>query len=220
MPSTRPTVLLTGFEPFDGESSNPSWTTVQAVQAGWTGDAVVHARELPVSFALVGQALAAAISDTNPDIVICVGQAGGAAEIRVERIAINVDDARIPDNTGLQPIDEAIVAGAPAGHFSTLPIKASVAAISALGIPAVVSQTAGTYTCNHVFYLLMHQLAPGMRGGFVHVPYSAEQAAGTERPSLPIASMTAAIAAVVTATLANRDDARITGGALANEISR
>ena len=213
-----PTVLLTGFEPFGGETTNPSWTTVQAVRDEWaeTGT-TIHTRELPVAFHLVGDALRAAIRETNPDIVICVGQAGGSAQIDVERVAINVDDARIPDNTGFQPIDEPIVAGGPAAYFSTLPIKASVAAISALGIPAVVSQTAGTYTCNHVFYLLMHELEahhPEVRGGFVHVPFGPDQVVGTARPSLPIESMVAAITAVVTASLTTAVDVKIGGGTL------
>jgi pyroglutamyl-peptidase len=220
-----PSVLLTGFEPFGGETTNPSWTTVQEVRDSWHGgemtvhgsDVTVHARELPVAFDLVGEALLTAIEQTQPDVVICVGQAGGAAQVQVERVAINVDDARIPDNTGFQPIDEPIIAGAPAAYFSTLPIKASVAAITTLGIPAVVSQTAGTYTCNHVFYLLMHELEarhPGVRGGFVHVPYGPDQVVGTDRPSLPIADMVAAISAVVSASLNTAVDVKIGGGTL------
>jgi pyroglutamyl-peptidase len=212
-----PRILLTGFEPFGGETTNPSWTTVQAVRDAWTGDAEVHVRQLPVDFSLVDGALQRAIDDTYPDIVVCVGQAGGATAVQVERIAINVDDARIPDNTGFQPIDEPVVPGAPAAYFSTLPIKASVAAIRCLGIPAVISQTAGTYTCNHVFYRLMHALAgtqDAVRGGFVHVPYSPEQTAGTDRPSLPLADMAAAITTVVDTALTTHIDARISGGAL------
>jgi pyroglutamyl-peptidase len=213
-----PSVLLTGFEPFGGETTNPSWTTVQAVRDAWNTEGVsVHARELPVAFDLVGDALLSAIRETEPDIVICVGQAGGTAQIDVERVAINVDDARIPDNTGFQPIDEPIIAGGPAAYFSSLPIKAAVAAISELGIPAVVSQTAGTYTCNHVFYLLMHTLEaehPGVRGGFVHVPFGPDQVVGTARPSMQIDSMVAAITAVVTATLDTTVDLKVGGGTL------
>ena len=214
---SAPVVLLTGFEPFGGEDSNPSWATVQRVRDAWTGDASVHVRELPVEFGRVGEALAAAMQDTSPDIVICVGQAGGTRDIHLERVAINVDDARIPDNAGFQPIDSPIIDGAPDGYFSTLPIKAAVAAIEALGIPAAVSHSAGTFTCNHVFYRLMHTLRDGhrgVRGGFVHVPYSAEQAAGTDRPSLPIESMVLAVTAVIEATLANVTDAKLVGGAL------
>jgi pyroglutamyl-peptidase len=218
-------ILLTGFEPFGGETTNPSWTTVTAVRDAWGGAEQVHIRELPVAFDAVGDALAAAIAETRPDIVVCVGQAGGAATVQVERVAINVDDARIPDNTGFQPIDEPIVPGAPAAYFSTLPIKAAVAAVTALGIPAVVSQTAGTYTCNHVFYLLMHSLgaaagpaepagAGTVRGGFVHVPYGPDQVVGTDRPSMPIADMTAAVTAIVDAALSQEVDTVAIGGEL------
>jgi pyroglutamyl-peptidase len=212
-------ILLTGFEPFGGETTNPSWTTVTAVRDGWRGVGQVHVRELPVAFDVVGDALAAAIAETRPDIVVCVGQAGGATTVQVERVAINVDDARIPDNTGFQPIDEPIVPGAPAAYFSTLPIKAAVASVTALGIPAVVSQTAGTYTCNHVFYLLMHALHAGssagaVRGGFVHVPYGPDQVVGTDRPSMPIADMVAAVTAIVEAALAHEVDIKAVGGSL------
>jgi pyroglutamyl-peptidase len=212
-----PRILLTGFEPFGGETTNPSWTTVQTVRDEWSGGASVHIRQLPVDFSRVDDALQRAIDETRPDVVVCVGQAGGATAVQVERIAINVDDARIPDNTGFQPIDEPVVPGAPAAYFSTLPIKAAVAAISALGIPAVVSQTAGTYTCNHVFYRLMHTLAgtqDAVRGGFIHIPYSPEQTVGSDRPSLPLADMAAALTAVVETALTTRVDARIGGGAL------
>ncbi|TBN57631.1 pyroglutamyl-peptidase I [Glaciihabitans arcticus] len=210
-------VLLTGFEPFGGETTNPSWTTVQKVREHWMGDAVIHTRELPVAFDVVGDALRNAIRETRPDVIICVGQAGGAETIQVERVAINVDDARIPDNSGFQPIDEPIVAGGPAAYFSSLPIKAAVAAVSALGIPAVVSQTAGTYTCNHLFYLLMHELEAGhpeARGGFVHVPFCTDQAVGTDRPSMEIADMVAAVTAIVRATLATEVDLTLVGGSL------
>jgi len=210
-------VLLTGFEPFGGETTNPSWTTVQKVRDAWRGEALLHAVELPVAFDRVGDALRSAIRDTEPDVVICVGQAGGASTIQVERIAINVDDARIPDNTGFQPIDEPIIADGPAAYFSSLPIKAAVAAVSALGIPAVVSQTAGTYTCNHVFYRLMHELEAGhpeARGGFVHVPFGTDQTVGTDIPSMEINDMVAAVTAIVRATLETTVDLKLVGGSL------
>ncbi|MBC7725763.1 MAG: pyroglutamyl-peptidase I [Burkholderiaceae bacterium] len=212
-----PTVLLTGFEPFGGETTNPSWTAVRGVLAAWDGAAALLARRLPVAFDLSGPALATALEETCPDIVICVGQAGGATGIRLERVAINLDDARIADNTGHQPIDEPIVPGGPSAYFATLPVKAAVAAIGALGIPAEVSHSAGTYACNHVFYLLMHKLEQaghGARGGFVHVPFGPDQTAGTDRPSLPIGSMVAALTAVVETALSTRTDLAVVGGAL------
>ncbi|PPG35816.1 pyroglutamyl-peptidase I [Pseudoclavibacter sp. RFBG4] len=211
-----PTVLLTGFEPFDGNTSNPSWTAVQEVRDRWDGDAEIHVRQLPVDFARVDDALRDAIAEVDPDIVISVGLAGGTDSIRVERVAINVDDARIPDNSGFQPIDEPVVGDGPAAYFSTLPIKAAVEAVRSSGIPAVVSQTAGTYTCNHVFYLLLHELRQraGARGGFVHIPYSAEEAVGTDRPFLTMDQLASALTAVVRATLAHDSDVRVGGGTL------
>lgn len=211
------TILLTGFEPFDGETTNPSWSAVQELQRTWTGPEEIRIAELPVDFAVVDDALTRAIDDAQPDIVLCVGQAGGISELHVERVAINVDDARIPDNKGWQPIDEAIVEDGPAAYWSTLPIKAAVAAIREQQISAVVSQTAGTYTCNHVFYRLMHTLQGSdgaIRGGFVHVPYSPEQTLGTDTPSMPIETMARGLAAVLTATLASHGDAKLVGGAL------
>ncbi|MGO2749515.1 MAG: pyroglutamyl-peptidase I [Pseudoclavibacter sp.] len=211
-----PTVLMTGFEPFDGNTSNPSWTAVQEVRDRWNGSADVHVRQLPVDFARVDGALRTALAEVNPDIVVCVGLAGGTEAIRVERIAINVDDARIPDNSGFQPVDEPVVDDGPAAYFSTLPIKAAVAAVLEEGIPAAVSQTAGTYTCNHVFYLLMHELRqhPGARGGFVHIPYSTAEATGTDRPHMSLDRIAAALTAVVHATLTNETDSRLGGGTL------
>jgi pyroglutamyl-peptidase len=211
-----PTVLLTGFEPFDGDASNPSWTAVQEVRDRWDGDAEIQVRQLPVDFARVDDALRAALAEVDPDVVISVGLAGGIETLEVERIAINVDDARIPDNTGFQPIDEPVVDGGPAAYFSTLPIKAAVAAVRTKGIPAVVSQTAGTYTCNHVFYLLMHELRErsGTRGGFVHIPYSTEEAVGTDRPYMRMDQLATALTAVVRATLANATDVKVGGGSL------
>jgi len=209
------TVLLTGFEPFGGESTNPSWSTVQEVARSWDGPEHIAAVELPVDFAAVDDALLAALTRVRPDLVICVGQAGGTATLAVERIAINVDDARIPDNSGAQPIDEPIVDGGPAAYFSTLPIKSAVAELDRLGVPAVVSQSAGTYTCNHLFYRLMHELeGTDVRGGFVHVPFAPEQTVGTTTPSMSIETMVRGLTAIVGTALATRDDALIGGGAL------
>lgn len=175
-------VLLTGFEPFNGEPVNPAWEAVQALD-GWQADDLrVLVRQLPCVFIQAPKELRAAIDLLKPDVVICVGQAGGRAELSIERVAINVDDAPLADNRQAQPIDQPVVAGAPAAYFSTLPIKAIVAALRKSGIPASVSQTAGTFVCNHVFYALMHHVAEtGARGlmqaGFIHVPYLPEQAA-------------------------------------------
>ena len=202
-------VLLTGFEPFGGETVNPSWVAVQAVAREWSGPEQIIPMQLPVVF---DDSIDRAIAEHSPDLVISVGQAGGFATIELERVAINVQDARIPDNSGAQPIDEPVVAGGPTAHFSSLPIKAAVAAVQAAGIPSSVSQSAGTYTCNHVFYRLRHL---GAHGGFVHVPFSTEQLHGREVVSLPQSQITEAVRIVVRTALDVDADLRVTGGALA-----
>jgi pyroglutamyl-peptidase len=173
------TVLLTGFEPFNGADVNPSWEAARALD-GWSGPGFqVAARELPCVFGRANLALFDAIDALQPDIVIAVGQAGGRHEISVERVALNVDDATIPDNAGQQPVDATIADGGPAAYFSTLPIKAIVRALRLRGFPAGVSQTAGTFVCNHVFYgLMQHAQSRGMKAGFIHVPFLPQQVAG------------------------------------------
>ncbi|WP_313033955.1 pyroglutamyl-peptidase I [Massilia alkalitolerans] len=178
------TVLLTGFEPFNKANVNPAWEAVRALD-GWSGAGFrVEVRQLPCVFGDARDAMAAMVDELHPDIVIAVGQAGGRAEISVERVAINVDDASILDNAGRQPVDRPIVEDGPAAYFSTLPIKAMVAAMRDKGLAAGVSQTAGTFVCNHVFYGLMHHTAgKPTRAGFMHVPFLPEQA--EQRPDDP-----------------------------------
>ncbi|GAB3560329.1 pyroglutamyl-peptidase I [Spelaeicoccus albus] len=218
-----PTVLLTGFEPFDGKSVNPSWQAVrmltgraEAGDSGRVGGDLVGGdligpeligAELPCEFGTCGDVLADLIDDHRPDVVVCVGEAAGRAELSVERVAINIDDARIPDNAGRQPIDRPVIAGAPAAYFSTLPIKAAAAAVRAAGVPAGISQTAGTFACNHVFYRLMHLIATRnlrLRGGFVHVPSS---------PDMRAEDAARGLARVVRASLDASDDIVAVGGA-------
>ncbi|MGH8081096.1 MAG: pyroglutamyl-peptidase I [Lysobacter sp.] len=181
-PQRKPqgTVLLTGFAPFDGESENPSWDAVRALDGEILAGHRIAARRLPVAFGESLRELRALIDALRPALVLCVGQAGGRPNMSIERIAINVDDARIADNLGAQPVDVPIVDGGPDAYFSTLPIKAMLASLLDAGIPAEISQTAGTYVCNHVFYGLMHALSQrgdtGIRGGFIHVPYAPTQA--------------------------------------------
>ena len=197
------TILLTGFEPFGDELINPSWEVVSRLEGTTAeGDRIVCV-QLPCVFGESLQVLLAAITRYSPTLVIAVGQAGGRTDISLERIAINIDDARIPDNKGYQPIDQPVVQGGPAAWFSTLPIKAIVNALQQAGIPASVSQTAGTYVCNHVMYGLLHTLGnrSGVKAGFIHIPYlpqqaakhsgSASMAAETVRQGLQIAIHTA-----------------------------
>lgn len=210
-------ILLTGFEPFGGESTNPSWTAAR--EAGVLLRAEGHdvrTVELPCVFGDSIRALEEALGQYSPQLVICAGQAGGRSRISLERIAINCDDARIPDNAGNAPVDEPVVPGGPAAYFSSLPVKAALAALGAEQIPAEVSQTAGTYVCNHLFYGLMHalRLRPGTRGGFVHVPYAVEQVPpGGLTASLPVGLMAAALAVVVRTTLATTADHKLAAGA-------
>ena len=146
------TVLITGFEPFDGDIVNPSMEAIRVLASHRPEGVRLAVAPLPVSARRIEAALREALEAHRPDVVIAVGQAGGRVEMSVERVAINVDDFRIPDNAGDQPVDEPVVAGGPAAYFSTLPIKAMVRRMREVGVPANVSQTAGTFLCNHVFY--------------------------------------------------------------------
>lgn len=211
------TVLMTAFEPFGGETINPSWEAVRALEGKKIGGGTIVIRQLPVVFSEVLNVLNQALEEVKPDAVVSVGQAGGRSDITVERIGINVDDARIPDNAGQQPVDEPIVAGGPAAYFSRLPIKAIVAAVRDAGIPASVSQTAGTFTCNRVMYGLLHwleQQGSPARGGFIHIPYLPEQAAQHPgAPSMAVATIIQALEIAVKVTLETGEDIKQAGGA-------
>jgi pyroglutamyl-peptidase len=211
------TVLLTGFEPFGGEAINPAWEIARALDGQALGGARVVARQLPCVFGGALSALDAALVEWRPRLVLALGQAGGRSDLSLERVAINVDDARIADNAGQQPIDVPIVAGGPAAYFSTLPIKAIVAGLRAAGLPASVSQTAGTFVCNHLFYGLQHRLAgSGVRSGFLHIPYLPEQAARHPgQPSMALASMVEGVRLTLQLALQHTQDLRETGGAIA-----
>lgn len=210
------TLLLTGFAPFGGEDLNPSWEAVRRLDGERLGDLTVVAAQLPTEFGTALKMLDDLLDHHRPTLVVAVGQAGGRAELSLERIAINVDDARIPDNAGRQPIDEPVVAGGPAAYFSTLPIKAMVHALRAAGIPAAVSQTAGTFVCNHVFYGLQHRLqGTGVRGGFIHIPYLPAQAAAQPgAPSMALETLVAGLRLALTCAATTGEDLREGGGQL------
>lgn len=210
------TVLVTGFEPFGGETLNPSWEVVKQLDGSIIGSGLVVARQLPCVFGESLRVLDAAIDELNPSLVLAIGQAGGRSDITVERVAINVDDARIPDNRKQQPVDRPIVADGPAAWFSTLPIKAMVEGMREAGIPASVSQTAGTFVCNHVMYGLLHKLAhgSGMRGGFIHIPYLPEQAAAHPgAPSMAASTVREALEIAIAVGLEMQTDLKLVGGA-------
>ncbi|QLJ64893.1 pyroglutamyl-peptidase I [Serratia marcescens] len=209
-------VLITGFEPFGGERLNPSWEVVKQLNDMELVGARIVARQLPCVFGAALEALNAAIDEVQPVMVLAIGQAGGRTDITIERVAINVDDARIPDNQGQQPVDEPIVAGGPAAYFSTLPIKAMVSSMREAGIPAAVSQTAGTYVCNHVMYGLLHRLSGQreVKGGFIHIPYLPEQAAAHPgAPSMATSTVLFALELAVSIALQVEHDLKVVGGA-------
>lgn len=215
MPALKPvpTVLLTGFAPFEGATTNPSWQAVRALRNRRIAGHRIVARELPTEFGASLKVLRAAIRDTKPRLVLCVGLATGRERISLERVAINVDDARIPDNAGAQPMDVAVVEDGPAAYFATLPLKAMLVALREAGIPAEVSQSAGTFVCNHVFYGLMHALRrrPAVRAGFIHVPYpAAETSADT---ALTLQRVAEALRIAISTALTTRHDPRVAAGA-------
>lgn len=213
--SSAPVVLLTGFDPFGGEAINPSWLAAQALHGRRiAGHRVVSAR-LPVVFGESLASLHRLLAEHRPALVICTGQAGGRAALSLERVAINVDDARIPDNANRQPVDDPVVALGPAAYFSSLPIKAMHQALRHEGIAAEVSQTAGTFVCNHVFYGLMHALATRRgfkraRGGFIHVPWLS----GQGEPSMPLDEMVRGLRVAIRSALTRTSDIREGAGAL------
>lgn len=190
-------ILFTGFEPFGGETVNPALEAVRLLPDSAAGVPIRKLR-LPTSFRRAGETLLEAVDAWRPKAVVCVGQAGGRKTVTPEKVAINYIDARIPDNDGAQPADVPIRADGPAAYFATLPVRAIDEAIRAAGVPCAVSYSAGCYVCNFVMYTLLDHLAqtaPDVLGGFIHVPYAAEQTANKPAgtPSLTVAQMTQAL---------------------------
>lgn len=203
-------VLLTAFDPFGGEPVNPALEAVKLV-ADKIGDVDVVKLEVPTVFRKSIATVAAAMEKEKPDAVLCIGQAGGRYDLTPERVAINMDDARIKDNEGNQPIDLPIFEdGAPA-YFTNLPIKAMVQAIRKAGVPASVSNTAGTFVCNHLMYGVLYTIAknyPGMKGGFMHVPFVPSQVVNrpSPAPSLNMKDIAIGIEATLAAIAENEVD--------------
>jgi pyroglutamyl-peptidase len=194
-------VLLTGFEPFNGADLNASWSAVRLAAASPIPGVDLHTQLLPCVFGAASEVLWDAVELFHPDIVIAVGQAGGNTGLAVERVAVNLDDASIPDNAGARPVDQPIVPDGPVGYFATIPVKECVAAVRATGVPGAVSESAGRFVCNHVMYQLLHRAAtrrPGrLIGGFVHVPFAPEQVLDSARPCLPSSTVAIGLRAVV-----------------------
>ena len=170
-------LLITGFEPFGGETINPAYEAVKTLEDKIMNAEIIK-KEIPTVFNKSIEVLENLIENEKPDIVICVGQAGGRYDISLERVAINIDDARIKDNEGNQPVDIKIFEDGENAYFTSLPIKRMVKKIREAGIPASISNTAGTFVCNHIMYGLLYLIDkkyPNIRGGFIHVPYLPEQ---------------------------------------------
>lgn len=205
--------LVTGFVPFAGDAANPSGDAVRLLAASWTGPAELITAILPVSFDGAAAALRSLIDEHRPDVVVATGLAGDREGITPERVAVNLADARIPDNDGAQPVDAASIPGAPAAFFATLPVKAIVADLRAAGVPASVSHSAGTFVCNHAMFHALHATAqePGVRAGFVHVPWTTQQ-----RPDAALSTedVARALALVLETTLRTPVDRILVGGAL------
>jgi len=208
-------IIVTGFDPFGGEMINPSIECVKAL-AEIEGVELIRL-ELPTVFKESAKRLNEVINDVKPDAVLSVGQAGGRAGITMERIAINVDDARIPDNISQQPIDEAIQLDGEAAYFTTLPIKRIVKAIREAGISAEVSNSAGTFVCNHIMYQSLFAATKAdkpFKAGFMHIPFIPEQT--TDKPSLPLEESTKAlqIAIETIRDYLNDEDIKVQEGAI------
>lgn len=188
-------LLITGFDPFGGAKINPSWEAVRRLP-DQIGDCLLYKLEIPTVFGKAGETVLSAATEFEPDVILCVGQAGGRSAITPERIAVNICDARIPDNAGKQPNGERIVSDGPAAYFSTLSPEVMRDAILAVDIDATVSNSAGAFVCNDTLYRLLHhyQNTP-VKVGFVHIPYLPEQGI----PSLPLADTVAALTAAIQA---------------------
>jgi pyroglutamyl-peptidase len=198
-------VLLTGFEPFADARANSSWDAVQMLADTWSRPHELVVRRLPVVFGSGGRRLVEHVAAHTPDVVVAVGVAEGRSAVTPERVAVNLRDARIPDNAGRQPIETPCVAGGPAAYFSTLPVTAIVSALKDAGIPAEPSMTAGTYVCNDAFYALQHALVGlGVSSGFVHVPASPQMELGPDVPTMATGVIARALGIVIDAAVEAR----------------
>ena len=186
-------LLITGFDPFGGADINPSWEAVRLLP-DQIGSVEVHKLMIPTVFGKAAEAVMAAAEALEPDVILCVGQAGGRTGVTPERIGINVRQARIPDNEGNQPQEQAVIGDGPDGLFATAPVVEMVRAMEAAGLPAGVSNSAGTFVCNDTLYTLLYKYrGTGIRVGFIHVPYLPEQ--GT--PALPLEDTVRALEAAI-----------------------
>ncbi|WP_018665358.1 pyroglutamyl-peptidase I [Heyndrickxia acidiproducens] len=210
-------VLMTGFEPFGGDQVNPALEAIRQLDGKTVEGVQIVVQKVPTVFYESVQTAIEAIEHHQPDVVICVGQAGGRTQITPERVAINVDDARIPDNKQQQPVDTPVAAGGPAAYWSTLPIKSIVRRLRDAGIPSSVSNSAGTFVCNHLFYGVMHYLdknAKSIPAGFIHIPYIPSQTVFNQAPSLSLDLIVKALETAAVISANQTEDIVDVGGAL------
>ena len=210
-------VLITGFDPFGGENINPALEAVKMLPDTISGAEVIKL-EIPTVFRKSLEKIEENIIKHNPDIVISVGQAGGRYDITPERIAINIDDARIPDNEKNQPLDVSIFEDGQNAYFSNLPIKAMVNEVRSASLPASVSTTAGTFVCNHVMYGILYMIDkkyPNIKGGFIHVPYIPSQVVTKPNmPSMSLENIAKALELCIKAAVENKEDIKTVGGTI------
>ncbi|WP_321387446.1 pyroglutamyl-peptidase I [uncultured Enterococcus sp.] len=212
-------ILVTGFDPFGGEPINPALEAVKGLSDTINGAEIIKL-EIPTVFGKSAEVVKEAILAHKPDVVLNIGQAGGRFAPSPERVAINIDDARIPDNEGNQPVDEAIQTDGQPAYFTQLPIKAMVAAMKEAGFPAAVSNTAGTFVCNHIMYQVQYMIDkefPTMKGGFIHVPYIPEQVVDKAgQPYMSLADITQSLEKAIEAIVAydGKEDMKAIGGAI------
>lgn len=212
------TILLTGFEPFGDDIINSSWEIARALDGETLAGGTVRSVQLPCVFGDSIAALDKAIAEFKPALIVSLGYANNRDDITPERVCINLDDARIPDNAGNSPIDEPVIENGPPAYFSTLPIKAMVKAVRDEGIAASVSNTAGTFVCNHVGYALLDRLrqglaAPGARGGFMHVPPVPDQKSkGPGIAGMPIERQIEGVRAALQAAMSTTRDLHVSAG--------
>lgn len=209
-------ILVTGFDPFGGELVNPAIETVKRLRDNISGAEIIKL-EIPTVCHKSLRIIEEAVVKYDPDVVLSIGQAGGRPDITIERVGINVDDCRIPDNEGNQIIDEPVYPDGPAAYFVTIPIKVMVQRIQSRGIPASISNTAGTFVCNHVTYGVCHMLAakyPGKRSGFIHIPFLPQQVIDKKNmPSMSQDVLVEGIEAAIEAIVDTPTDIKVMGGA-------
>lgn len=208
-------ILVTGFDPFGGEPINPAIESVKLLPDTIAGAEIVKV-EIPTVAHKSLQKVEETIKECDPDVIVSIGQAGGRPDITVERVGINCDDFRIKDNEGNAPVDEPIFADGPAAYFSALPIKAMVENVKKAGIPASVSNTAGTFVCNHVLYgvrYICEHKFPGKKSGFIHIPFMTSQAVGKANiASMSLDDIVKGLTAAIEAIVLNEEDIKVSGG--------